>query len=98
MYDSDVERNCTVCGGDRSTEANPLLPVISEGETVEYIHLQCARASARYGFCWCCGESRVYYLEDLNPAAECEVHAGESISDYPEEDLDSYIENVRNNE
>ncbi|WP_258009879.1 MULTISPECIES: hypothetical protein [Burkholderia] len=40
----------------------------------------------------------VYYSDDLNEADECEKHEGESAPDYPEEDAESYVENVRNNE
>ncbi|MBN3815244.1 hypothetical protein G3N57_00860 [Paraburkholderia sp. Se-20369] len=90
---------CLWCYGTDDTAANPLVVLATEGdEGVEYIHLRCARSKSQFGFCWCCGESKVFYSEDLNEAGECEIHDGESVPDYPEEDADSYIENVRNNE
>lgn len=90
---------CVWCNGSHDTAANPLLPLATEGEDgVEYIHLHCARTNDQFGFCWCCGECVAYYSEELNEAGECDTHAGESVPDYPEEDAESYIENVRNNE
>ncbi|HDR9318645.1 TPA: hypothetical protein QDB16_005215 [Burkholderia vietnamiensis] len=92
------EKFCVCCNGARDTAANPLVVLASGGDQDEFIHLHCARMSSQYGFCRYCGDSVAYYSEDLNEAGECEKHEGESVPDYPEEDADSYIENVRNNE
>ena len=94
----DSEENyCFLCHGADDILANPLLPLDSKEEYEVFVHLYCARTNPNFGFCWCCGESQVFYSEDLNGADECEVHAGESKPDYPDEDAESYIENVQNN-
>ncbi|KVP75422.1 hypothetical protein WJ96_06850 [Burkholderia ubonensis] len=89
---------CVWCDGTNDTAANPLVVLASGGAEEEFIHLHCARTNIQFGFCWCCRESKVFYSEDLNEAGECEIHDGESVPDYPDEDAESYIENVRNNE
>ncbi|MGT2456554.1 hypothetical protein ACU4GI_26485 [Cupriavidus basilensis] len=89
---------CVWCDGTDDTAANPLLVLATEGdEGFEFIHLHCASTNSQFGFCWCCGPSKVFYSEDLNEAGECETHDGESEPDYPEEDAESFIENIRNN-
>ncbi|MGF6263292.1 hypothetical protein OKW49_004220 [Paraburkholderia youngii] len=92
------EKFCVCCNGTDDTPANPLVVLASKSDEEEFIHLRCARADSRFGFCWCCRDSLVYYSDDINDADECETHEGESVLDYPEEDAESYIENVRNNE
>lgn len=95
-FQSD-EKCCARCDGEDDTLVNPLLPLESKDEDDVFIHLLCARTNPNFDFCWCCGESKVFYSEDLNGADECEVHVGESKPDYPDEDADSYIENIQNN-
>ena len=96
-YLEPEENCCVLCNGADDTLANPLLPLVSKDEEGTLVHLLCARMNFDFGFCWCCGESKVFYNEDLNGADECEVHDGESEPDYPHEDAESYIENIQNN-
>ncbi|BCF95890.1 hypothetical protein PPGU19_004590 [Paraburkholderia sp. PGU19] len=92
------EKVCISCNGTSDTAANPLVVLVSEGgQGIEFIHVHCAHKDSRFGFCWCCRESVAYCSEDLNEAGECEKHDGESVPDYPVEDAESYIENIRNN-
>lgn len=96
--DQPEENSCVWCYTTDDTAANPLLLLVTEDDGFKYIHLRCARTNHRFGFCWCCGPNTVFYSEDLNEAGECEMHAGESVPDYPEEDAESFMENIRNNE
>lgn len=85
---------CSCCGGTSDLPHNPLLAAGAEscdGDS-EYVHRLCVKRSSNFGFCWCCGEEKVYPAEYLNEASECPAHEGESIPDYPEEDLESFIE------
>lgn len=97
----DSEPECYVCGSSESAPHNPLLPVTGfmyDDGSAEYVHLTCARNNPRYGFCWCCEakhESKVFMAEAVNSAGECVDHAGESELDYPEADLESYIEYIQ---
>ncbi len=92
------ENGCVWCNGTDDTAVNLLLVLAAEEERVEFIHLHCARMHPEFGFCWCCGPSKAFYSEDLNEACECDIHDGESKPDYPEEDAESFIENIRNSE
>ncbi len=59
----------------------------------EWICPACARDEDEFGNCWCCGNSVLYRLKDLNSNGECDEHTGESDLDPEEiEDRDSYIE------
>lgn len=88
---------CVECNGTDNTPLNPLLSLVTDGDDECVIHLRCARQGPEYGFCWCCRESKVYYADDLNGADECEIHDGESNLAYPDEDAESFIENIQNN-
>ncbi|AXT48861.1 hypothetical protein D1345_23025 [Chromobacterium rhizoryzae] len=94
---SNCEKSsCVCCGSSNNQSYNPLLRLeTGETDVEEYVHLFCAQRDSRFGFCWCCGRGAVYFVEDLNEASECANHEGESVPDYPDEDLDSYIEYVR---
>lgn len=92
------ENGCACCYGTDNTAANPLLVLGAKDSYTEFVHLHCARTHRQFGFCWCCGESRAFNSENLNEAGECDLHDGESKSDYSEEDAESFIENIRNNE
>jgi hypothetical protein len=92
-------KTCERCHGTSDTAVNPLVPLANEGDDgVEYIHAHCARTNSRLGFCRYCGVRKVFGSDDLNDVGGCEMHEGESVPDYPEEDADSFIENIRNNE
>lgn len=95
-FDHNEELCCTICGGTNNHSYNPLLIIEADSDDyVEYVHLFCAQRDSRFGFCWCCGEEKVHLIENLNEANECSIHAGESVPDYPDDDLDSYIENIQ---
>ena len=95
---AEATRYCLECSSTDCSAANPIVPVMDEDEeTNEWVHVDCVERSESYGFCWCCAQSRAHLASALNNAAECLIHEGESRSEYPE-DLESYIENVRNNE
>lgn len=85
---------CHCCEGDTNTRVNPLLVVAAEfvDESSERVHLSCAQHDGRYDFCRFCGDQNVYLAEEINDAGECSEHEGESALDYPEEDLDSFVE------
>lgn len=97
-YGQVEAKYCVCCNEAHDTAANPLVAIASAGVEEEFIHILCARSDHRFAFCRYCDVRAVYYSEDLNEACECEMHDGESVPDYPDEDADSYIENVRNNE
>lgn len=92
---------CYVCGSSQSTPHNPLVAVTGfsyDDGTLEYVHVNCAHRDRRYGFCRFCNYAhgnKVYMADDINDAGECADHEGESVPDYPEDDLDSYIENIQ---
>lgn len=89
--DGGIEESaCLVCHSSLEHYHNPLLPLA--GHSGDVVHLHCARRDSRFGFCWCCGEVTAFVSADLNDAHECPAHAGESIPDYPEEDLETFIE------
>jgi hypothetical protein len=97
MHNASDAKVCESCYGNDDSAFNPLI-VLASGEEGECVHLYCARRDTKFGFCWCCQERVVYYSDDINADSECATHDGESKSDYPEEDADSDIENVRKNE
>lgn len=90
---------CVCCSEPQSDRTNPLMVVSADFDDggQELVHLHCAKNDSRYGCCWCCRDERIFLAVDLNDADECPDHRGESVSDSLEEDIDSYIENVRNN-
>lgn len=95
-FEYDEVSCCVNCGRSSNPSYNPLLAFdTSDSEDVEYIHLFCAQRDSQYGFCWCCNNEKVHFTENLNEANECSMHIGESIPDYPEEDLESYIEYIQ---
>jgi hypothetical protein len=86
------------CCNETGTRGNTLTIVSADFQdgSEERVHLACAGRDSRYAFCRFCGDSKVFLAEDINDSMECEEHAGESLPDYPDDDGDSYIENVRN--
>lgn len=96
-HGQSMNKSCVRCYDTDDTEANPLLELDSDNSEAEFIHRRCALTQIWYGFCWCCGTSKVFYAEDLNEAGECEMHDGESVPDYSEEDGESFMEYIRNN-
>ena len=90
---------CFCCDEATERPGNPLMVVKADFDdgSEEHVHLSCAHRDSRYDFCRFCGDGYVYLAEDINEAGECPDHEGESIPDYPEEDRDSYIENIQNN-
>lgn len=87
---------CACCGDTENTPFNPMITLAGTNEDDAVVHRACAQHDSQFGFCRYCGTSVAYPAELINGAGECPEHYGESVPDYPVEDLESYIENVQN--
>ncbi len=85
---------CIECG-THSSHSEPL-GLVEPGDDSEWVCPSCARDEYQYGRCRCCGDDKIFRLEDLDDQGLCKEHEGEF--DYSQEELDdmeSYIENVQ---
>lgn len=84
-----VSPACDYCGSEGNSQ-----PLYGQ-EKVEWICGRCIRSNPEdVGYCWCCGDEKLYTASALNKASECPEHAGESLpmNEEEAEDRASFIE------
>lgn len=68
-----------------------------DGGEVEWVHPSAIGEGHDFAFCPCCGQSRVFRVDDLDDQGLCSEHRGEfDLSPEEREDLESLAENLSN--